>query len=160
MILPYKTNIKGFFLIEVLVSVFVVTIVLIFVLASVFDTVSVTKRSLERTQAAFLLEEGAEILRFSRSLDWTNISSLTNGQVYGLSWSGSAWQIVANAQSEGNFSRFFTCDAVSRGIDDTIVSTGGVIDDNTRICTFTVVWDTSSGNREENLSFYLTNTTL
>lgn len=157
----YKTNTKGFFLVEVLVSVFVVTTVIIFVLGSVYDTVGVTKRSLERTQAAFLLEENAEVLRFLRSSSWATISGLVEGTVYGIVWNGTVWSIATGAQTEEIYTRSFVCESVSRdAVTDTIVTTGGVDDPGTKLCTITVSWQTPSGSRNETLSLYLTNITL
>lgn len=148
-------------MIEVLVSVFVVTVIIIFVLGSVYDTVSVTKRSLERTQAAFLLEESAEVLRYMRSTSWTNISNLTTGMTYGIVWDGTSWSIAPGAQIEGNFSRSFVCNTVARdATTDAIVTTGGVNDEGTRRCDISVSWAVPTGTRQETLSLYITNTTL
>jgi prepilin-type N-terminal cleavage/methylation domain-containing protein len=155
-------NQKGFFLIEVIVSVAIIGVVIIYVLGSIYDTVEVAALSLERTQAAFLLEENAEVLKIKRaSLNgWTAIQSVTGGATYGLSWNGSDWDLVSGAQTIGMFSRGFVCTDASRDAQDDIVSSGGTVDTDTKVCTVSVSWQGGGAARVESLSFYITNTTL
>ncbi len=155
-------NAKGFFLIEVIVSVAIIGVVIIYVLGSIYDTVEVAQRSLERTQAAFLLEEGAEILKIKRATTngWTQINTVTGGTTYGFSWNGSDWTLVSGAQTVGMFSRGFTCIDAARDAQDDIVLSGGTTDVDTKKCTVTVSWQGGSTSRQEALSYYITNTTL
>src|SRR4051812_43467589 len=99
------TQQRGFFLIEVVVAASVIAVVLILLLSSIQDMVEVSQRSLERTKASFLLTEGAEAVKSIRDDAWTNISVLTAGTTYYLSWNGSKWSLTTTASTVDQFTR-------------------------------------------------------
>lgn len=146
---------KGFFLVEVVVAASVITVVLMLLIGSIQNSVEVSQRSLERTQAGYLLEEGAEAIKALRDSAWTNVADLTAGTQYYLTWSGSAWTTTTTPQMINQFTRSFVVAPVSRDSDADIVSSGGTVDTGTRLVTFTVSWTTPTGAKSETLSLYV-----
>lgn len=148
---------SGFFLIEVVIASALVGGILISILGLVQNTVEVSKRSLERTQAGYLLEEGSEAVKTIRDGVWTNISNLSNDTVYYLSWSGTGWSLSTTPSIiDDQFTRTIVFSAVSRDTNDDIVSSDGSYDDTrTRKATVTVTWTPQSGVRSETLTFYI-----
>lgn len=151
-----KTN--GFFLIEVVVAASVITVVLMFLLGSIQDSVDASKRSLERTQASFLLEEGAEAVKAVRDNGWsTNITPLQNGTTYYLAWSGSAWSLTTDptaSYAEGAFTRMVVFSPVYRDDQDD-VATSGTLDDGSRKVQIMVSWPTNKAIKNEKLEFLI-----
>ncbi len=150
---------SGFFLIEVVVATALIAGVLISLLSLVQNTVEVSQRSLERTQASYLLEEGSESIKIIRDSGWSNISDLTDGTTYYLSWNGSIWSTSTTASTVGAFTRTIVLSAVSRDANDDIVSSGGTVDTRTRKVTVTVIWTAPSGTQTESLVFYIADIT-
>jgi len=145
---------KGFFLVEVIVAVSVIATVLLFLLSGIQDSVEASQRSLERMQASYLLEEGAEALRGLRSSGWSAISSLQSNTTYYLSWSGSSWSITTTPQTVDSFTRTITAESVYRDGNGDIAGSG-TIDTGTKKITVTVTWNAPSSVKTESLSFYL-----
>src|SRR3990167_6740852 len=86
---------KGFSLIEVLVAVTIITIAFIAVLSASTRGVVLARLTLEETQASFLLEEGAEAVKFARDLNWSNIPAPTLSANYHPEWGANGWTIVS-----------------------------------------------------------------
>ncbi len=149
------TNTKGFFLIEVVIAVAVITVVLVSMLGIIQDTVEASQRSLERTQVAYLLEEGFEAVKTIRDESWTTITNLSDGTPYYVSWNGTSWSLTTTASTIGMFSRSIVFSSVARDSNDDIVDSGGTVDTRTRKGVVTITWTTPSGNRSEELTFYL-----
>ncbi len=146
----------GFFLIEVVIASALAGGILISLLGLVQKTVDVSKRSLERTQASYLLEEASEAIKIIRDGAWTNISSLSNETTYYLSWNGSTWTTTTTPGVIDSFTRTVVLSAVSRDVNDDIVSGSGSYDDpKTRKVTVNVSWTAPSGNQTETLVFYI-----
>jgi Tfp pilus assembly protein PilV len=153
-----KKHTRGFFLIEVIVAATIITVVLIYVLGSIQKSVEVSQRALEKTQASYLLEEGAEAIKGIRDNAWSNVANLTVGATYYLSWNGSAWTTTTTPETINTFTRSFTVSAVSRDATTSdIVSSGGVSDIGTKLVTVKTSWTPPSGTRSETLSFYISN---
>ncbi|HWC57510.1 MAG TPA: hypothetical protein VG621_00960 [Candidatus Paceibacterota bacterium] len=149
---------EGFFLIEVVVAASIIATVLIFLLGAIQDSVDASRTSLERTQASYLLEEGAEAVKAIRDGGWSTISALDNATPYALSWSGSAWSLTTSSpETIDAFTRTVTFDAVSRDSSDTIVASGGTLDAGTRKVTITVSWNAAGGSTSVILPFYIAN---
>ena len=96
---------SGFFLIEVVVASAVIATVLIYLLGAINDSVEISQRALERTQASYLLEESAEAVKAIRDQDFATINALTLGSTYYMQWNGSTWVLTATPQTVGIFTR-------------------------------------------------------
>lgn len=151
-----KNTQAGFFLLEVVIASAVIATILVLLLGSIRNSVEVSQRSLERTQAAYLLEEGVEAMKAIRnqSTGWTTISGLTNGTIYYLSWSGSMWSLSTTPSTIGSFTRTVVVAAVQRDADDDIAASG-TTDTGTKKVTVSVTWTTPSETKVETLSFYI-----
>jgi type II secretory pathway pseudopilin PulG len=148
---------KGFFLIEVVVASSVIAVVLILLLGSIQDMVEVSQRSLERTKASFLIEEGAEAVKSIRDDSWTTISALSTDTPYYLSWNGSQWTLSTTASSIDQYTRTIVFSTVSRDSNDDIVSSGGTLDTDAKKAAITVSWTVPSGTQTEDTQFYIFN---
>lgn len=145
---------RGYFLIEVVVASSVIAVVLILLIGSIQNSVDVSHRALERTQASYLLEEGAEAVKSIRNVGWTSITAATLGTTYYLHWSGSQWSLTTTPETVGSFTRTVVFSAVTRDVDDNIAASG-TTDTGTEQATVTVAWTPPSGVKTETLSFYL-----
>lgn len=154
----FQGEAKGFFLIEVIVVSAVIGTVLIFLLGSIQNSVEASQRSLERTQAAYLLEEGFEIVKAIRnqSNGWETITNLAVGTNYYANWTGSVWTLTTVPTQTGIFTRTIVKANVLRDSNDDI-SSSGTADLGTMQFTNTVVWQSPSGTKTETLSFYISN---
>lgn len=146
---------KGFFLIEVVVAASVIAVVLVLLMGSIQDSVEASQRSLERTQASYLLEEGAEAVKSIRDINWSTITGIANDTTYYLSWSVMTWSLTTTPQTIDRFTRTIVFDEVYRDMSDGIVGTGGTLDTGTRKVTVSVDWSTPSGAKSETLEFYI-----
>ena len=147
----------GFFLIEVVVAASVIATVLLLLLGAIQNSVEASQRSLERTQASYLLEEGAEAVRAIRDNNWNTISALTPNTSYYLSWSGSSWSLTTSPNTIDAFTRTVVVSPVSRDVNQDIVVTGGTNDPGTKKVVLTVAWNSQSGAKSETLPFYIAN---
>jgi len=148
---------SGFFLLEVVIASAVMATILIFLVGSIQDSVEVSQRALERSQSAYLLEEGMEAVKSIRnqSNGWTTLTGFSAGTTYYLSWSGSAWSLTEAPSAIGGFTRTIVMSSVNRDANDDIAEVG-TDDPGTKKFTVTVTWNTSNGAKTETLSFYIT----
>jgi len=110
---------RGFALLEIVIASFIIAAIAFGLISVFLLSQNTAKLSREKLQAAFLAEEGLEVLRFLRDSGWTaNISSLAVGTDYYLVFSTTtpSWTIsVAPPQKiEGLFERSFRVEDVSR----------------------------------------------
>lgn len=152
----FSTTQHGFFLIEVVVASSIIAIVLILLIGSIQNTVEVSERSLEQTQAAYLLEEGAEATKAIRDTSWAQLAALTNTTTYYLSYNGTTWTTTTTANTIDRFTRTVIFSPVYRNGTDDIAATG-TLDTGVRLVTVTVSWSAPSGNQSKTLSFYIAN---
>ena len=126
-------------MVEVVVAVSIMTVSILSAMMVAQKTITVSNQSLHATQAVFLLEEGAELVRIARDNSWSNIST-PNFVNY----------------STGIFTRKVSLANVNR--DNTtkdIVSTGGTLDNSTKLVTVTVSWPEGGQTISKNLQFYI-----
>lgn len=153
-------NKKGSMSIEILVAVTIVTVAVLAATAVSNKSVAIARQSTSYAQASFLLEEGAEAVRSIRDDVWTLIYDAEVGVNRYLLFSGNEWSIVTDINSStptGRFTRVVNFNYVNR--DDTsgdIVTSGGTLDQGTRLVTIRVGWDEGGVSKSKELSFYLT----
>lgn len=109
-------------------------------------------------QAGFLLDEGAEAIRFIRDNGWTSkISVLTPGNSYYFFRNQNGWQATTTPEwIDGKFLRSFSVSNVSRNGSDNI-SSSGAVDLNTKKVTISVSWLRAGATTTMPLSLFITN---
>ena len=120
-------------------------------------------RNTNHLKSALLLQEGVEAVTLMRDGAWSNLSTLTIGTAYHLSWNGSMWVATTTPQIvDSVFTRTVKLGSVYRkttGSD--IVDVGSPatksLDTNTRKLTVTVTWGTASTTQSKQMVTYLTN---
>jgi Tfp pilus assembly protein PilV len=146
---------KGFFLVEVVVATAVIATVLVALLGAITKSVQVSSLALQKTQAAYLLDEGAEAVKFLRNASWNSIADLEDNTAYYLAWNGSSWAITQTPQSVDAFTRTITVSSVYRDASGDIISGGGTLDDGTRKVLISVSWQSAAGTVTETLPLYI-----
>ncbi len=153
----FFTKKRGFATVEILIASTIVSVALIALVLSTSRAVDISIESVERVQAAFLLEEGAESVKLIRDGAWSSISGLTAGTTYYLNFNGTQWTLsTTNPGAIGIFTRTIVFANVSRDGNSDIAATG-TNDLNTKRATVTVSWNSVSGARSESMEFYIAN---
>lgn len=156
-----KKNYKGgFSLIEVLIACVIISTSTFALMSASAKGNQLSVKAVRQTQASFLLEEGAEAVKSIRDADWANISGLTVGTTYYLSFNTgtNVWSLGTTPTSpvDSIFTRTVVFSAVNRDANDDIVSSGGTLDARTKMVTVSVSWTTSGGEASsKDLVFYL-----
>jgi len=151
---------RGFGLLEIVIASAIVSITL-FSLSFVFVlSARLEAQSISKVRANFLAEEGLEAMRFLRDKGWdANLGSLSAGINYYLSFATTTadWSIGMPYPGfiDGFFSRRVTVEAVNRDSSDDIVTSGGVLDPNTKKINIEVSWSSYGATTTATLSTYL-----
>lgn len=149
--------IKGMSLVEVIVGAAIATLILSGLITAYQLYFKTALANLRQVQAAFLAEESAEVLRFLRDGGWSNLSSLTAGAAYYLTFYNGNWQATtSNIFTDGIFERKFVLNNVYRDTNDDIAP-NGTLDANTKKAAVTIAWHTGLATTSKSLEFYLTN---
>ena len=162
MFLFKKTKLnKGFSLVEILIGSSIICLSLILIINLETGISKIGLGSLSRVKAGMLAEEGVVAVRNIRNSSWQNINVLNNDVPYRLYWdqSGNVWRATTSvALIDNNFDRMITFSAVNRdaGTFD-VVSSGGVVDYDTRKFVVSVSWQDTSGTSTRSVSSYIYN---
>lgn len=157
---PTKST-RGFGLVEVLVAVAIIAITSV----SIFNVYTTYLRAqlsnVKAVKAAFLMEEGLEVVRLLRDTSWsTSIAPVTASTTQYLSWTGAAWQFTTTPQMiDTLYARTVVFMPVYRDGNNRIAETG-TLDPNTRGFTVTVEWpddNTALSTTTKQISSYITN---
>lgn len=148
-----KSN-KGFIIVEILVAASIITMSVLSATVVANKSINVSRQALHATQAAFLLEEGAEAVRINRDNAWSNISGLTVGSNYYPSWNGTTWTIASGTGTVGIFTRRIVLSSVNRDGNGDIAA-AGTLDPRTKLVTVTVTWNQAGITVTKTLSFYI-----
>ncbi len=143
-------------IVEVILASALIAAALISVIAVAGRSLEISRRSLHLYQASLVLEEGAESVRTIRDNAWTNISGLTSGTTYYLSYASGAWSLSTTPSTVDIFTRTVTLSDVYRNATtQDIVSTGGVLDSGTKLVTVSVTWNEGTTTMTKTLPFYI-----
>lgn len=147
----------GIILVEVVIAATIISVALVASAAVAQQSINVSRLALKEARAAFLLEETAEAVRIIRDNAWTNISNLSTGTNYYLSYSGGTWNATTTPVAVDTFSRWFTLSPVYRDNTDDIAQSG-TLDTDTKLVTASVSWPTGSGTTAtKTMSVYIAN---
>lgn len=147
---------SGFMMLEILVVASIITVSVLAAMTVAQKSIYVSRQAFHATQASFLLEEGAEAIRIVRDNAWSNTSNLTVETNYYPTFSGATWTMSTTSNNVGIFTRSLTISDVNR--DSTtkdIVSSGGVLDNRTKLVTVTVAWPEGGITITKTLKLYI-----
>lgn len=159
----YKINFKkGTGLVEILIAIFIFSIILGSLITVGNMYISESGESLKNAEAAYIAQEGIEAVKTIRDNNWSNISNLTNNVNYYLYFDTSSstnniWLATTTVYSVDFFTRTFQLNPVYRDSNGRIVANGGTLDVNTKKIIVYVSWKSKSATTTKNLSTYITN---
>jgi Tfp pilus assembly protein PilV len=154
-----KYSSSGFSLVEAVVVV-AVTLLILLGLSSALNLIfKLSISNTNKVQATFLEEEGLEIIRLLRDDSWsTKIVPWATGSNFYLHFNNVIWQATTtNIYINNLFERKVVLSNVYRDGSQNIVSSGGVLDPNTKKVTVFVSWANGPATTTRSLSTYLTN---
>lgn len=134
-----KVNQRGFMVIEILIAISIITISILSTMAVSQKSIQVSRQALHTTEAAFLLEEGAENARIVRDNLWSDLVSINTVEQIGI------------------FTRTVVASSVNRDSTTSDISVSGTDDPDTKLVTVTVMWPEGGTTITKNLKFYLMN---
>lgn len=140
-----RSSRKGFSVIEIVVSAAVITIAGLAVTGAAQLYLKMSLKTADKTQAALLVEEGAEAIQLMRDMGWKgNIKDLSTTTNYQLSWNGSMYATTtSDVVIQGKYLRKFLVQDVRRDAQGDI-GTSGAIDADTKKITFIVTLKNAS----------------
>lgn len=157
--IKFKNKNIGVTLVEVIIACSIISICVFALLGGVSKGTQISLASLRFSQANFLIEEGVESVKIIRDNAWTNISSLTVGTTYYLSFdtNTNTWSLSTTSNTiDSIFTRTIVfSNAYRNGTDD--LASSGTLDPNTKKVTVSVSWGTPSGTKSKSLDFYIAN---
>jgi len=154
---------KGSGLVEILVAVFIFSIILGSLVTASNMYLSGAGDSLKYAKGAYLAQEGIEAVKTIRDNNWNNISVLADNTDYFLYFDTSSstnniWKTTSiSSFTDSFFLRRFRLNSVNRDSNGRIVSGGGTSDLNTKKITVYVSWPSKTGTTTKTLSTYVTN---
>lgn len=148
----------GFGLIEIVISVAIVSSVLGTFYFFYQQALVVNQHTTVLVQTNMLLVEGVEVVKFLRDESWTNnIATLATGTPHYLVFTSGDWEVVATSTSiDSVFTRYFTLDDVYRDGNADIAATG-TYDPNTLKLTMTIEALERGATSTEEVVTYITN---
>jgi hypothetical protein len=153
---------KGSGIVEILVGVFIFTIVLGSLIIASNMYLSGASENLRSAKGSYLAEEGIEAVKIMRDTSWDTISALSTTTNYYLSWdnSSSTWKSTITATTTDSiFIRTFRLYPVYRNSDGkstTTIASGYTVDLYTKIVTVSVSWKNKNATTTKTLSTYIT----
>lgn len=157
-----KNKKKGSLLVEVVIASAIIVIITFAIVSAASKGIQLSSRALEQTQASYLLEEGAEVVKIVRDNNWTTFAALTLETTYYLVFdnASNAWSLTTTppmpSTIDEKFSRSVVFSQVSRdATTQDIVVGSGVIDTRTKKVVVTVSWLSSGLTVSKTLSFYV-----
>ena len=149
---------------EIIVATSIIAVSVLACLIVAQKSISLSIRAVHNTEAAYLLEEGAESVKILRDNNsWANFTSFfSTSSVYCLARTVASWTTALPTTSPctkvNNFTRTITATNVNRdATTGDIVSSGGVLDSGTKLITVTVGWLEGGIQITKTLKFYVSN---
>jgi Tfp pilus assembly protein PilV len=153
----FSVRTRGLTMVEVLIASAIILTAVVVLLGVHSLYLKTALENGQTVQAAYLAEEGVEVMRYLRDASWSqNIAPLSLNTPYGLALSG-AWITNATSTWIGAFYRIVTLSAVERDAASDIVASGGTLDPNTKLLTVSVSWPQRGATTTKTVATYLTN---
>ena len=155
-----QINRQGFGIIEILITILIISIALFSLLELYSFYIRVGSRNVKQLQAVSLAQEAMEATRSVKDESWNNISGLALGAAYYPAQSAgppAKWILNSGQQSISGFTRQVVFSKVYRDINDNIIDIGGTEDTGSRKVTADVFWQDGGTSRDVKLVTYLMN---
>ncbi len=148
---------RGMAIVEILIGSAIISVGIFAAITSFNTYVNYAFANQKNIQAAYLLEEGLEVLGYMRDTSWVNISRLSTTTTYYLTWSGTTWATTTVPQYVDNeFLRSISVTDIKRDASDDI-SNSGTYDPNAKQITATVSYYQGHATTTKSISTILTN---
>lgn len=141
-------------MVEILVATSIIAASVLGAMAVAQKSIYVSRQAFRSSQAAFLLEEGAEAIRILRDNSWSNVSGLSTSADYYPTFLGGTWTLSTAPSQMRIFTRKVNIENVLRDSNGNI-ATAGSSDAGTKLITINVSWQESGQTISQSLSFYL-----
>jgi len=148
-----RDNQKGQLFIEVLLAVALASLLVVAGVGVVSPSVRISTLSQDNEGASWLIQQQFEIIRSIRNEDWNSIG--TNG-TYSVADIPDL-QLQNGPRTYDKFTISIIISDVFRDVNDNIVTTGGVFDDQTKEIMVRAEWDWLGEPKTEEQIVYLTN---
>lgn len=157
-----KKNLKrGILLIEVIISVFIISVVVSVLITASNLYLAASSSGLKSTKAMYFAQEGMEAVRVIKDTSWLDFQNLTEGENYYLYFSVSAsstWSATTSVSSKttDGIDRWFVISPVRRTYTRITEGTDGEVDPYTKKLDVFVSWQDRGRLITKTLSTYLT----
>lgn len=125
-------------MVEIIIAASVISISVLAAMSVAQKSIYVSRQALHTSQAAFLLEEGAENTRIARDNAWSNVALLSSSEQIGI------------------FTRTVVASSVNRNATTGDIGSGAD-DIGTKLITVTVSWREGEDTIAKTLNFYINN---
>ncbi len=133
----YQTNQAGITLVEVIIGISIIAVAAVAIGYSVTSYVEARARLLTNLKAAYLAEEGYELIRSIRDDGWMVLDGLALNTLHYLDVSSTTATVTATPEIiDGEYTRSFELNALYRNANDDITTSsapGATIDDGGRM---------------------------
>lgn len=99
-----KKNKKGIILVEAIIAMTVIVMIMTAIVTALISSINSTTYSEEQTIATGYAQEGIEVARNQKNIDWDSISNLSNGY-YSLCQGSSLIQSSGSCVIDGKYTR-------------------------------------------------------
>ena len=151
-------NKKGFGLVEIVISVAIMTTVFSAFFFFYRQALILSQRTTVLVQTNMLLVEGVEVVKFLRDESWSaNLATLATSTSHYLLFTSGDWEVAATSSApiDGIYTRYFELEDVYRdGNDD--IATVGTYDDGTLKVTMYVEAMEKGATSTESVVTYIT----
>ncbi|MBI2087026.1 MAG: prepilin-type N-terminal cleavage/methylation domain-containing protein [Candidatus Zambryskibacteria bacterium] len=154
-----KNSSPGLTLVEVMIATAIILTFLVALIGTYNTFMKMAFASTDIVKAAYLAEEGIEVVKFLRNSSWEgNILTLSPEVDYNLTFENNLWQATTTSIFiDGIFERKIIFSEVYRDPSAQIVSSGGTLDPDTRMVTAIVSWKRGAATTTKSIPTYITN---
>jgi type II secretory pathway pseudopilin PulG len=152
-------NQEGISVVEILITAAVIGLALTSLITAGNFALKISTQLKKNIIATNLAAEVIEATKAVKQESWSNISSLALSVPYHPTKTGSPqkWTLTPNSETIDGFLRQVILTPVYRDSNDNIVTSGGILDENTKKIVAVVSWSERGKNYETNLTVYLAN---
>jgi hypothetical protein len=147
---------QGLGIIEVIIGAAIISTGLLALTNAYSDYVRFALLNQKNIQAAYLAEEGAEVITFFRDMGWVNITAMSTTTTQYIRWTGTTWATSTTPQYVGEFLREIAIQDVFRDGSNKI-STAGTYEPNVREIVVNVQYPTTNGTSTKSITTFITN---